>query len=135
MGLRTALEQLRLYTSIVTGDETFNDSLADISMSSSMNNSSFDDTVNDTLPGEMSSIDTRDLLITYEKLYNEKIQIEKHLKKAVEVIESKDTELENKERKLSVMLDDNLYLRTKKQKLKNEMKLMIMLLAKLWMKA
>ena len=104
--------------------DIFNDSISDISMQLNMN-SSIDVTTDNSILGEKSvSIDPHDLLITYEQLYNEKIQIEKLLKKAEDVIKLKDAELENSERRLTINLDDNLYLRTENQKLKNQIKLM-----------
>ena len=81
-----------------------------------------DETDNSKQEFDDSKIDTQDLLKTYASLYMEKMSIEKLLKETVESLNTKNSELITKDRKLSILLEDNVYLRTENQKLKNKLK-------------
>ena len=95
--------------------------LEDISKHSSENCTINDDEVNGSKTldsdgeNEYSEIDVDDLLKTYWQLYDEKQSIEKQLQAALQTIEGK-------ERRLSIMLEDNEFIRNENQKLKNERK-------------
>ena len=69
-----------------------------------------------------SKIDTVDLLRTYNKLYTEKVNIDKELREVLMLLHTKEAELADKSRRISVVLDDNIFLRTKNQILRNKLK-------------
>lgn len=63
-----------------------------------------------------ASEDFQDLLKTYWSIHNDNREIRKQLEDVLEVVKGKD-------RRLSVLLEDNEFLRTENTKLKNELKL------------
>ena len=70
----------------------------------------------------VDKIDVLDLLQTYEKVFIEKVDIEKTLRETTEKLNVCNIELNNKENNMTALLGDNEYLRTENIKIKNEMK-------------
>ena len=71
------------------------------------------------VPDMNQSIDIQDLLNTYAILFNEKKEVDKLLKEAVE---ARNEEVAAKDWKITVMQEDLEYLRTENKKLKSELK-------------
>ena len=84
------------------------------------NKSHFDDLSADEM--DDSKVEILELMKTYEKIYQEKLDTERSLKNALESLNLCGVELAQRGEKLKTMSDDNQYLRTENTKLKNELK-------------
>ena len=69
-----------------------------------------------------SRVDMIDMMVTYNKMFDEKCVVENTLRQVTKKVETLESEIEEKERKLSVILEDNLYLRDENEKIKNEIR-------------